>query len=101
MEFKRFMDLLQDKGIKLVYMESHKELVEWNPELEDTYNVFAEKDGKTVMLESDETVKVAKTNYKGFKKNVTVESLRHSYMLTSKNGRKASVSKRTGRFTAY
>lgn len=56
MEFKRFMDLLQDKGVKLVYMESHKELVEWNPELEDTYNVFAEKDGKTVMLESDETV---------------------------------------------
>ena len=56
MEFKRFMDLLQDKGIKLVYMESHKKLVEWNPELEDTYNVFAEKDGKTVMLESEETV---------------------------------------------
>lgn len=56
MEFKRFMDLLQDKGIKLVYMESHKELVEWNPELEDTYNVFAEKDSKTVMLESDEVV---------------------------------------------
>lgn len=56
MEFKRFMDLLQDKGIKLVYMESHKELVEWNPEFEDTYNVFAEKDGKTVMLESDEAV---------------------------------------------
>jgi hypothetical protein len=56
MEFKRFMDLLQDKGVKLVYMESHKELVEWNPELEDTYNVFAEKDGKTVMLESDEVV---------------------------------------------
>lgn len=56
MEFKRFMDLLQDKGVKLVYMESHKELVEWNPELEDTYNIFAEKDGKTVMLESDEVV---------------------------------------------
>ena len=56
MEFKRFMDLLQDKGVKLVYMESHKKLVEWNPELEDTYNVFAEKDGKTVMLESEETV---------------------------------------------
>lgn len=56
MEFKRFMDLLQDKGIKLVYMENYNEWQEWNPELEDTYNVFAEKDGKTVMLESDETV---------------------------------------------
>ena len=56
MEFKRFMDLLQDKGVKLVYMENHNEWQEWNPELEDTYNVFAEKDGKTVMLESDEVV---------------------------------------------
>lgn len=56
MEFKRFMDLLQDKGVKLVYMENHDEWQEWNPELEDTYNVFAEKYGKTVMLESDETV---------------------------------------------
>lgn len=56
MEFSRFMDLLQDKGVKLVYMENHDEWQEWNPELEDTYNVFAEKDGKTVMLESDETV---------------------------------------------
>lgn len=50
------MKLLQVNGVQLVYMESHKELVEWNPELEDTYNVFAEKDGKTVMLESDEVV---------------------------------------------
>lgn len=56
MEFSRFMDLLQDKGVKLVYMENHDEWQEWNPQLEDTYNVFAEKDGKTVMLESDETV---------------------------------------------
>lgn len=56
MEFSRFMDLLQDKGVKLVYMENHDEWQEWNPELEDTYNVFAEKDGKTVMIESDETV---------------------------------------------
>jgi len=56
MEFSRFMDLLQDKGVKLVYMENYNEWQEWNPELEDTYNVFAEKDGKTVMLESDETV---------------------------------------------
>lgn len=56
MEFSRFMELLQDKGVKLVYMGNHKDLVEWNPELEDTYNVFAEKDGKTVMLESDEAV---------------------------------------------
>lgn len=56
MEFSRFMDLLQDKGVKLVYMENHDEWQEWNPELEDTYNVFAEKDGKTVMLESDEVV---------------------------------------------
>lgn len=47
------------------------------------------------------TFKVAKTNYKGFKKDVIVESLRSSYMLTNKNGRKASVSKSTGRFTAY
>lgn len=56
MEFSRFMELLQDKGVKLVYMETRKELVEWNPELENTYNVFAEKDGKTVMFESDEAV---------------------------------------------
>ena len=56
MEFSNFMKLLQVNGVQLVYMESHKELVEWNPELEDTYNVFAEKDGKTVMLESDEVV---------------------------------------------
>lgn len=56
MEFSRFMDLLQDKGVKLVYMENHNEWQEWNPQLEDTYNVFAEKDGKTVMLESDEVV---------------------------------------------
>lgn len=56
MEFGRFMDLLQDKGVKLVYMENHDEWQEWNLELEDTYNVFAEKDGKTVMLESDEVV---------------------------------------------
>lgn len=56
MEFGRFMDLLQDKGVKLVYMENYNEWQEWNPELEDTYNVFAEKDGKTVMLESDEVV---------------------------------------------
>lgn len=56
MEFSRFMDLLQVNGVKLVYMENHNEWQEWNPELEDTYNVFAEKDGKTVMLESDEVV---------------------------------------------
>ena len=56
MEFSRFMDLLQDKGVKLVYMENYNEWQEWNPELEDTYNVFAEKDGKTVMIESDEVV---------------------------------------------
>lgn len=47
------------------------------------------------------TFKVAKTNYKGFKKDVTVESLRSSYMLTNKNGRKASISKGTGRLTVY
>ena len=47
------------------------------------------------------TFKVAKTNYKGFKKDVTVESLRSSYMLTHKNGRKASIGKTTGRFTVY
>lgn len=47
------------------------------------------------------TFKVEKTNYKGFKKNVTVESLRSSYMLTNKNGRKASISKGTGRLTVY
>ena len=47
------------------------------------------------------TFKVARTNYKGFKKDVTVKSLRHSYMLTNKNGRKASIGKSTGRFTVY
>ena len=38
MEFSRFMDLLQDKGVKLVYMENYNEWQEWNPEIEDTYN---------------------------------------------------------------
>lgn len=47
------------------------------------------------------TFKVAKTNYKGFKKDVTVESLPYSYRLTNKNGRTANVSKSTGRFTVY
>lgn len=47
------------------------------------------------------TFKVAKTNYKGFKKDVTVESLRYCYRLTNKNGRLAILSKRTGRFTVY
>ena len=40
------------------------------------------------------TFKVAKTNYKGFKKDVTVESLRYSYKLTNKNGRVMFVNKR-------
>ena len=39
------------------------------------------------------TFKVAKTNYKGFKKDVTVESLRYSYKLTNKNGRECYVQK--------
>lgn len=47
------------------------------------------------------TFKVAKTNYKGFKKEVTVESLQYSYRLTNKNGRRGSISKSTGRFTVY
>ena len=47
------------------------------------------------------TFKVAKTNYKGFKKDVTVESLRSFYMLTNKNGRKAIIGKGTGSFTVY
>lgn len=47
------------------------------------------------------TFKVAKTNYKGFKKDVTVESLRYSYRLINKNGRKATLSKSTGRLTVY
>lgn len=34
-------------------------------------------------------------------KGNTVESLRSSYMLTNKNGRKASISKGTGRLTVY
>ena len=40
------------------------------------------------------TFKVAKTNYKGFKKDVTVESLRYSYKLTNKNGRVMFINKR-------
>lgn len=47
------------------------------------------------------TFKVAKTNYKGFKKDVTVESLPYSYRLTNKNGRTANVSKSTGRLSVY
>lgn len=47
------------------------------------------------------TSKVAKTNYKGFKKDVTVESLPYSYRLTNKNGRTANVSKSTGCLSVY
>ena len=47
------------------------------------------------------TFKVAKTNFKGFKTNVTVESLRYNYRLINKNGRKASVKKGTGYFAFY
>lgn len=47
------------------------------------------------------TFKVAKTNYKGFKKDVTVESLRYSYKLTNKNGRECYVQKETGRVSFY
>lgn len=47
------------------------------------------------------TFKVAKTNYKGFRKDVTVESLRYSYRLTNKNGRVAILSKSTGRLSVY
>ena len=47
------------------------------------------------------TFKVAKTNYKGFKKDVTVESLRYSYKLTNKNGRECYVQKETGRVNLY
>lgn len=47
------------------------------------------------------TFKVAKTNYKGFKKDVTVESLRYSYKLTNKNGRECYVQKETGKVNFY
>ena len=47
------------------------------------------------------TFKVAKTNYKGFKKDVTVESLRYSYKLTNKNGRECYIQKETGRVNFY
>ena len=47
------------------------------------------------------TFKIAKTNYKGFKKDVTVESLRYSYKLTNKNGRECYVQKETGRVNFY
>lgn len=47
------------------------------------------------------TFKVAKTNYKGFKKDVTVESLRYSYKLMNKNGRECYVQKETGRVNFY
>lgn len=40
------------------------------------------------------TFKVAKTSCKGFKKDVTVESLRYSYKLTNKNGRVMFINKR-------
>ena len=50
------MKLLQVNGVQLVYMENHDEWQEWNPHHEDTCLVFAEKDGKTVMLESAEVV---------------------------------------------
>lgn len=47
------------------------------------------------------TFKVAKTNYKGFKKDVTVESLRYSYKLTNKNGRVMFINKRWHRVLDY
>lgn len=47
------------------------------------------------------TFKVKNTNYKGFKKDVTIESLPYSYILINKNGRKATLSKSTGRLTVY
>ena len=47
------------------------------------------------------TFKVAKTSFKGFKTDVTVESLRYNYRLTNKNGRKANLRKETGYFTVY
>lgn len=47
------------------------------------------------------TFKVAKTSFKGFKTDVTVESLRYNYRLTNKNGRKANLRKGTGYFTVY
>lgn len=47
------------------------------------------------------TFKVAKTNYKGFKKDIIVESLHYSYKLTNKNGRVCYVQKETGRVGFY
>ena len=47
------------------------------------------------------TFKVSKTNYKGFKKDITVESLPYSYKLINKNGREGTLSKSTGRLTVY
>lgn len=42
------------------------------------------------------TFKVAKTNYTGFKKDITVVSLPNRYILINKNGRKVFISKRDG-----
>lgn len=47
------------------------------------------------------TFKVAKTNYTGFKKDITVVSLPKTYILINKNGREAVLHKSTGRLSAY
>lgn len=47
------------------------------------------------------TFKVAKTNYTGFKKDITVVSLPKTYILINKNGREAVLHKSTGRLSTY
>lgn len=47
------------------------------------------------------TFKVAKTNYTGFKKDITVVSLPNTYILINKNGREAVLHKSTGRLSTY
>lgn len=47
------------------------------------------------------TFKVAKTNYNGFKKDITVVSLPKTYILINKNGREAVLHKSTGRLSTY
>lgn len=47
------------------------------------------------------TFKVAKTNYTGFKKDITVVSLPRTYVLINKNGREAVLNKSTGHLSTY
>ena len=55
MEFSRFVDLLKKNGVDLVH-KYNETWLEWNPEVEDTLFVYAEKDCRVVLLDCVEVV---------------------------------------------